>query len=74
MSAKIDPETEASKKNEGHMKKIWTIKLFQMKHGYCVRIENEHGTTVIGRGKSAHRAYKDAEARLVIKPWLESKE
>lgn len=55
------------------MERIWQITAFKMKGGYRVCIEG-NGKWVRGDGKTLHLAYKAAEYKLVIKPWLESNE
>jgi hypothetical protein len=57
------------------MIKIWDIKLYQKKTGkFKVLIESESGKKVVGHGATPHMAYKDAETKLIIKPWLTSEE
>ncbi len=55
------------------MRMIWKIILHQFKEGYQVRIDGEGGS-VIGKGPTPHKAYQDAERKLVVKPWLRSDE
>lgn len=50
---------------------IWKIVLHEVKTGYQVRIDGEGGSA-IGKGSTPHAAYRAAEARLVVKPWLTS--
>jgi len=56
---------------------IWDITLYHMKdESFKVMItHNENGfKKVIGKGKTPHLAYQNAEDKLVIKPWLKSEE
>ena len=41
-------------------------------HGYKVVITDAHGKKTTGKGNSAHQAYKDAECKMIVKPWLTS--
>jgi len=50
---------------------IWSIKLYKTKLGYKVKIEGKDGQADAD-APTPHKAYKAAEAKLVIKPWLTS--
>lgn len=55
------------------MIKLWDIKLYVKKTGkYKVIIVSETGKKTTGIGRTPHLAYRDAEERLIIKPWLKS--
>ena len=49
------------------MKRVWTIRLYEVKGGYKAVIEGEGGYSE-GKSKSAYGAYAYAESKLVIKP------
>ena len=51
------------------MELIWKITLHKIKIGYQVRIDGEGGSA-IGKGATAKAAYRAAEIKLVVKPWL----
>ncbi|MDO8463755.1 MAG: hypothetical protein Q7S46_00665 [Gallionella sp.] len=53
------------------MEMIWSIKLYKTKLGYKVKIEGKDGQADAD-APTPHKAYKAAEAKLVIKPWLTS--
>lgn len=53
------------------MKKIWDIKLFQLKSGrYCVKISSYGRKATKGTGITPSRAYSDATVKMIMKPWL----
>jgi len=53
------------------VKKIWTIKLVEVKFSkYKVSISYKGGKEVKGNGPTPQMAYNDATNKLVIKPWL----
>ena len=56
------------------MKSIWNISLHELQGGdYRVRIQHNGGErVVVGTGRTPHEAYRSAEIKLVIKPWLVS--
>lgn len=59
------------------MEKIWDIKLYEIKYGFKVKIEGgAFGSykKVEGVGPTPHKAYMAAEVKLVVKPWLVSKD
>ena len=53
------------------MKLIWKITLHEIKTGYQVRIDGEGGSA-IGKASTPHHAYRAAEVKLIVKPWLTS--
>lgn len=55
------------------MNLIWDIRLYKTKSGYKVKICGEGGA-VEAEAPTAHKAYRQAEAKLVVKPWLTSNE
>lgn len=63
------------------MSLIWTIKLYEMnghKHKFRVVITGNDphlglDSKCSAEGRTAHEAYERACAKLVVKPWLESK-
>ena len=58
---------------------IWTIKLLKVKSGYRVVLTGDdpfigiYGMKATADGRTPHIAYQSACAKLVVKPWLESK-
>ena len=53
------------------MKKIWTIKLLELKNGkYGVRLSYMGRKEIRGTGNTPQKAYADAENKMIIKPWL----
>lgn len=56
------------------MKAIWSIGLYELKNGnYRVRIQHNGGErSVEGNGRTPHEAYRSAELKLIVKPWLVS--
>ena len=64
------------------MQKVWQITLTEKTPSntnpdryYKVKIvSGPEGKTVEGRGSTPHNAYRSADCKLVIHPWLKSEE
>ena len=56
------------------MNKLWDIKVFYSDNGnFKIKIAS-FNEKVEGEGTTPHRAWTNAMNKLVIRPWLESKE
>jgi len=54
------------------MNRIWKIELWKGNGYYKVIIQGENRRKFTGKGPTAHMAYRDAECKMIIKPWLKS--
>lgn len=52
---------------------IWSITLYQMARGYRVVIKG-NGRTVQGQGSTPQAAHRNAECKLVVKPWVSAEQ